>query len=110
KSIGDIFQNCDKFPDVLAITETKLNGNVYAPNLPGYHPFEDVESKTDAGGVGVYVSNDFEYIVREDLSLKVSGCEDLWISILKNPNDSISTNSSKNLVIGTIYRHPQKKV
>ena len=34
KSIGDIFQNCDKFPDVLAITETKLNGNVYAPNLP----------------------------------------------------------------------------
>lgn len=30
-SIGDIFQNCNVFPDVLAITETKLDWKVYAP-------------------------------------------------------------------------------
>ena len=76
KSIGDIFQNCDTFPDILAITETKLDGKVGAPDLPGYHPFERVDSETDAGGVGVYVSNDFDFIVRDDLSLKINGCED----------------------------------
>ena len=111
KSVGDIFLNCDNFPDILAITETKLNGELYAPNLEGYHPFEGVESSTDAGGVGIYVSNNFDFCKREDLSLNVAGCEDFWVSIYQNSNkhESPQANSAKNLVIGTIYRHPGKK-
>ena len=68
-SISDIFQNCQKLPDVLAITESKLKKDDDEPYLAGYH-FEGTPTKTDFGGVGVYLSNDLKTgSVRTDLKL-----------------------------------------
>ena len=96
-SAEEIFLNCQKMPDILAFTETKLNSDSNLPNIEGYQPLEHVDSPTDAGGVGLFVRNDLPYTVRKDLSLKSPHCEDLWISI-KNEN---------NFVLGVIYRHPK---
>ena len=48
-AIGDIFQNCQRLPDVLAITESKLSKkNDDEPPMPGYR-FEGTPTKTDFG-------------------------------------------------------------
>ena len=48
-SISDIFQNCQRLPDILAITETKLKKNDDEPPISGYE-FERSDTKTDFGG------------------------------------------------------------
>ena len=34
-----------------------------------------------AGGVGIFLSDKIEYFIRDDLSLGINGCEDLWVEI-----------------------------
>ena len=71
-------------PDIIAITETKLTENsVSNICIPGY-VFLNANSKTFAGGVG--------------LELLADGVESCWIEIPRK--------RQKNVVIGSIYRHP----
>ena len=81
----------------MAVTETRLNND--KPPIPykGYN-FENVNSPTAAGGVGVYVSNSLNYSLRNDLKLNASHCEDIWINIELKDNQIF--------VLGVIYRHP----
>ena len=48
-SITEIFDNCQKLPDVLAITETKLKKYDDEPEKEGYE-FERSDTTTDFGG------------------------------------------------------------
>ena len=75
-SILDTFSHCDILPDVLAVTETKLDDGKDAPELDGYD-FECFNSSTNAGGVGAYISNDFNYTTRDDLRMDLPHCENL---------------------------------
>ena len=105
--VEEIFRNCNKLPDIIALSETKLNDKSVQPHIEGYK-FDNVDSPTAAGGVGIFVANHIEYFVRNDLSLKTNGCEDIWIEIKANGKMSKAKNS-KSLVIGVIYRHPSSQ-
>ena len=104
--IDEVFQNCPRLPPVLAFSETNINENSTIPALPGYS-FEHVDSSSSAGGVGLFVSDKLKYSLRNDISLQVKNCEDVWIEI------SIDSQSEKakshNIIIGVIYRHPGHK-
>ena len=100
KIAGETFKNCKTLPDILAISETKLNDDKIIPELEGYS-FENVNSSTEAGGVGIYLSNLINYTVRSDLSLEARNCEDLWVNVVLK--------DGSNLVIGVVYRHPGHK-
>ena len=50
------------------------------------------------GGVGAYISNKINFSVRNDLSLNINSCEDIWFDI----------GEKKSFVVGVIYRHPKQ--
>jgi len=64
--------------------------------MPGY-AFLHVNSLTNAGGVGIYISNnlrfqefklDIDSSLSGDIDSSLSGCEDIWVSITC-PNTNI---------------------
>ena len=59
--------------------ETRLHSNDKSPPQKGYQELERVDSDSDLGGVGFYVSEEIDYSVRNDLSLGMDRVEDLWI-------------------------------
>ena len=101
--VEDIFHKCQKLPDILAFTETRLNNTISNPDIEGYK-FEAVHSPTSTGGVGVYISNKITYSVKKDLALNTDGCEDLWLDIgIKNKEGG---DDIPKFIVGVIYRHP----
>ncbi len=88
--------------DVIAITETCLNNNsVVNVDIPGYNFFH-VDSATSAGGAGLYVSEELKCINRPDLEINIDQVESSWVEI--------ETKQGKNVIIGSIYRHPKGNV
>ena len=99
EKIEQYFDGITKLPDVIAISETKLNSNsVSNLNIPNY-TFLRKDSPTCAGGVGFYIKGNMQYRIRNDLSLNVQHCEDLWIEL---------ETKKENLILAVIYRHPNK--
>lgn len=85
-------------PDIIAITETKLNSsNENQVNLKNFN-FINVNSKTRAGGVGCYLNKNIVYKIRNDIDFKTDYCETLWVEL--------QNEIYQNIVIGIIYRHP----
>ena len=89
-------------PDILAVTETKLDENSTVNiEIPGYNFFH-TDSNSAAGGAGIYVSNSYNAHVRPDLKLNLDLAESCWIEVdpgIKHKNP---------IVIGCIYRHPNR--
>ncbi len=84
---------------VICISETRLHEQQPLINLEidGYK-FEHVPTKTQCGGVAMYISNEFEYdIVKEFSTCHPNTCESIFVE-LKNKK-------RENIVVGTIYRH-----
>ena len=63
QKIEELLYDFNKSPDVVAISETKLNddSNLGQANIQGYHLL-NVNSKSNAGGVDLYVSQKLNYI------------------------------------------------
>ena len=92
--LEDLLSFCEKLPEFIAITETKLNAtNITQIDLENYN-FEHVNSNTNAGGVGIFV-------LRKDLQFHDSSCENIWIEIFSG-----SSHAKVSTVVGVIYRHP----
>lgn len=84
---------------IIGISETKLSNNTHSNvDLPNYN-FIRHDSITQAGGVGLYINNNVDYRIRDDLSLNNNNYENLWIEVT-------TSNREKNLILGIIYRHP----
>ena len=49
-------------------------------NIPGY-AFVNTNSKPQAGGVDLYLSNDLEFSRRSDLDISDDGIESCWIEL-----------------------------
>ena len=99
EKIEEFFDGMTRLPDVIAISETKLNSNsVSNLNLPNY-TFLRKDSPTCAGGVGFYIKGNMQYRLRNDLTLSIQHCEDLWIEL---------ETKKTNFIIAVIYRHPNK--
>ena len=89
--------NCK--PEIIAISETKINSNSTVNfSIPQYF-FLHINSKTNAGGVALYIKENIRLNARNDLNVQVEKCENLWIEIEQKPH-------SKKLIVGVIYRHP----
>ena len=97
--LHDILSTVKTTPDIIAISESKINENTSANlNIPGY-AFVNTNPKTQAGGVGLYLSNNLEFSRRSDLDISDDGIESCWIELART--------TQKNIVIGCVYRHPK---
>ena len=101
--VGELFQNCDIYPNIIGVTETKLKVNSDSIDIEGYQ-FEGCPTKTEAGGAGMFISNVIDYDLREDLSINHTNCEDIWIQV--STSNMINGQNKKPLIIGVVYRHP----
>ena len=97
EKIEEFFDGITRLPDAIAISERKLNSNsVSNLNIPNYTACLRKDSSTCAGGVGFYIKGNMQYRIRNDLSLNVQHCEDLWIEL---------ETKKENLILAVIYRH-----
>ena len=68
-------------PEVIAITETKLNNkNKHLTTLDHYE-FIHVDSQSQAGGVGFYMRKDLKLNIEKQLNLDLPDCESLFVKI-----------------------------
>ena len=96
--LQDILLTMRETPNVIAISETKLNENSRMNiDISGY-TFLSTNSKSAAGGVGLYVSEELVFTRRYDLNLCQDGVESCWIELPRK--------RQKSVLIGCIYRHP----
>ena len=99
--LNDMIYTLSSKPDVLAITETKLNEKTVSNvDISGYN-FYHVDSLTAAGGTGIYVNRNLKTINRPDIKLSMDLVESCWVEIKS------AHSGSKNTIIGCIYRHPK---
>ena len=96
--IENMLLELNQYPDVIALTETKIKESGTQVNrvLNGY-TFVHNDTKTSAGGVGIYIKSHLYFKLRQDLEIKCREYESIWIEIVQN---------GKTNVIGVIYRHP----
>ena len=96
--LNDILTSMKDIPGIIAISETKLKDNNHCNiYIPGYR-FIGTNSKSVAGGVGMYIAKHHDFIKRLDLEIVLEGVESCWVEITRK--------RQKNIVIGCIYRHP----
>jgi hypothetical protein len=101
--LHDILASFKRKPDIIAVTETRLNDNtVCNVDITGYN-FFNVNSPTSAGGVGIYIANNLKTTIRPDIVINCEQVESCWIEIDAGPN-------KKRYIIGCIYRHPHSKI
>ena len=110
--IREFLYPLDKIPEIICVTETKLNEGPIVKGeigLQGYK-FFDVPTKSCFGGSGIYVSENLSSITkqRKDLDINLPGeFEATFIEIAAYRNQT-KTRKSKNLIIGSLYRHPHE--
>ena len=89
-------------PSIFGISESKLKKDIPSLiniSLPGYN-LEKTDTESASGGTLLYISNNLNYINRQDLNLyKTKELETTFIEV-------ILPKQKRNLVVGTIYRHP----
>ena len=82
--IEELLYSINNKPDVIAISETKLNeNNENSIFLRGYN-FVHVNSPTNAGGVGLFISQKLTYQCKKELSIKCDNTESLFIELKIN--------------------------
>ena len=78
-------------PDILAVSETKLNkNNVNLVSIENYSIVYS-NSSSNAGGVAIYILNDLKFTRREDLEFNCSDSE--------NVSDKITLHSNKVIIL-----------
>ena len=86
-------------PNVIAVSETKLNPNgVSNVNLSNCKFFRN-DSPTNAGGVGLCINDAIKCHSRNDLFLNLDKCEGLWLEI---------ESKDSTFILAVIYRHPNQ--
>ena len=89
---------------LIGLTETWINNysdHSMACHLPGY-TFISQPTKMRSGGIGAFIHNGINFHIRDDLSSSIDECEMLWVEI--------ENKSSKNILCGIIYRHPNSNL
>ena len=87
--------------NIIGITETRLNkSSIRNTNidLSGYS-FEHTPTEANCGGALLYIDNNINYIVRDDLCIyRSKELESVFIEIINS--------KGKNTIVGCVYRHP----
>ena len=98
--LEEIVTPCSKPPDMIALSDTRIKDTSIIATLLGYN-FINKNPQTQAGGVGVYIKNNFKYLQRRDVPFKLHGCENIWLEI---------SGKRQKIIIGIMYRHPQYNI
>ena len=87
--------------NAVGITETRLNkSSIRNTNidLSGYS-FEHTPTEANCGGALLYIDNNINYAVSDDLCIyKTKELESVFIEIINS--------EGKNTIVGCVYRHP----
>ena len=85
---------------VIGLSETWFTNSTHLPyySLPGYDLITNNRTEKAGGGVGLYVSQNYEYELRPELNYMSDFIETLFAEIII-PGD-------KNILVGIIYRPP----
>jgi len=87
--LGDLLCTFKKLPEIIAISETKLKpSNINNINIPVYS-FLNTNSNSLAGGVGICISNDIDFVSRHDLDSANDESESCWIEITRKRQKNI---------------------
>ena len=84
--------------DVIILSEIWSTNINFYHNLKGYTFFYELPKETHIGGIGVFISNDFSHLERNEFKIPTSDAnrvENIWYEIAKN--------GFKKYVIGGIY-------
>lgn len=101
--LNDMLYSIDSRPDIIAVTEIRLNPNsISNVDLSNYNFFHSDSPKL-AGGTAIYVNDTLKTIPRPDLIIDLSSVESCWVEI--DPG-----NNKKHIMIGCIYKHPSANV
>ena len=92
-----ILTELQKFPDIIALTETKLSPNQIPINieLEGYE-FVHCDSSFKSESVGFYIKKAITYKLKHNINLNPANVKDLWIEVLTKTGPT---------AIEVIYRH-----
>ena len=102
-SLTDLLSCLDIKFSVIGISETWLSESPHSTDINGFKFLHKHRLNRVGGGVGLYVSNDLEFKLREDLSISnVDIVESLFIEVTR-PRE-------KNVVVGIVYRPPNQRV
>jgi exonuclease III len=105
--LNDMIYSVSHKPDILAVTETRLNDNtIDNVDIHGY-TFYHTDSPTKAGGAEIYVRNNLKTMARPDINFSMQLVESCWVEI---ESSNFGHNVNKNIIIGCIYRHPKANI
>ena len=97
-TLKDILDSFKEQPSVIAISETKLKeDNIHNLSILGYN-FVSTHSLSNAGGVGIYISEKIKFIRRQDLDFISQDYESCFVELPRN--------KQKNILVGCVSRHP----
>ena len=75
----EFLQTLDYLPDIICLSETKIkNLPIVNLSLTGYQLIKHADSQTAAGGVGIYISDNYSSKTIGKNTLNCN-CEDIWI-------------------------------
>ena len=101
ENLNQFLSNISTQFDIIAVTETsqrKINEEFYTNiNLEGYTNFS-TPTNTNKGGTIIYTKNTLDVAERLDLNICHNLYKSIWIEI--------NNKNSKNVICGSIYRHP----
>ena len=98
-----LLANLDVKFSIVGITETWLQNSAHNVDINGYYFVFKNRSFKSGRGVGLYVSNDLNFKIREDIRVPNEELmEPLFIEILRP--------QGKNIIVGIIYRPPNQSV
>ena len=106
EELNDLLETSNTKFSVIGITESRLKKGtkpISNIDLPNYK-IEHTPTESEKGGSLLYISNNLNYKIRNDLMLyKPKELESIFIEILTKKNE-------KNIIIGCIYKHPKMPI
>ena len=106
--LNEFLSVLDTTPDIIAISETKLNNNTVSNiEIPLYEFIQD-NSITNAGGTAVYFSKGLNALHRPDIKFTMQQVESCWIEL--QPSSDFPNNKSNSIIVGCVYRHPNADI
>ena len=87
--------------DAIAFCETKLTSSIeHLYEINGYNMYTNNNSRS-SGGIAMYLKEDLDCFLRDDLTIKENFIETLFIEI---------KTKQKNIIVGAIYRRPKTDI
>ena len=97
-SLSQLLQSINTNFNVIGITETWLKDPTSLINMNNYNFIHKSRVNKSGGGVGMYILNNIDFKLRDDITSDLTSMESMFIEI--------DNKERKNTVIGNIYRPP----